>query len=204
MQKSSKVIRQILACVAAAVGFLTASCVSPSSKNLQAVSAGTSGPAALQARQLEQFDRPERDPAFRRTNAPVITFRITGEDVYETQVTLFRSQTEIKALVITARGELVQHSSFSSAERPQLRPLFESFSKVCISAIVDNTLYMPATTIEVWVTGVIDETYVKTSLPSESAESVAYWGERNTRNAALIRWVQEVTSSLSIKYRRLT
>jgi len=127
-----------------------------------------------------------------------VTFRVSGEDVRETQVTLYRDGQSVRALIRQV-GDDRRYIDRHVTSR-QIEGLYDRFKRLRLSPLPDDTLYLPAMAIEVWTTGVVAESYFHVRLPSDSTDSAAYWGHRSDRSKSLVAWVRAVTQALHIEY----
>lgn len=185
MQKSAQMIHPRVSATVLLACFLMSCTVAPQRQPLRSVAANDA---------KRQFD-------FREFKSPVVTFRLTGEDVTDTEVTLYQlaSHDEVQAEVRLG-GASNAPRVVSSRDVPELRRALVSLAEIRISPVGDDTLYMPSMTVEVWVSGIASEMYARITLPSESADSAAYWGDRGSRSAAIVEWVRTVSRILSLTY----
>lgn len=151
-----------------------------------------------------EISRPETDPAFLRLHAPVVTVRITGEEIRATQISVYRDGSTVRALIRQADQRAssgYSERTSSSTDVGALKSLYDSFPSMQVSAFPEDTLYFPAMGVEIWATGIAAESRFSMRLPNDAAQSAAYWGERNERNTALLRWVRSLLDALAVGVR---
>jgi hypothetical protein len=180
------------------------------------------------AAQYEQFmgsyfTRPEQDPSFKREHEPVLTVRVSGESVLETQVTIFVQRGVVEAHVLQADGAPIsaqllklreaspeseassifsrvalKRSNMLSTKKPRLYKLYREVQRLTTSIFVDSTLYHPSIVYQIWVTGIQEQKTFKIIDRDPFSNSFSYWGPRRAIDKDLTSWLNKLLAELGV------
>jgi len=129
------------------------------------------------------WNRPEEEIEFRRKHAPIVTSRITGEDSRGFQITWYYVDGSVAAIVQRESegegGNLTTYIEPGSCK--PLSEVLDDLIEVTLPLEVETALYFPSQVHQLWVTGLVDEYYVKFTIPSPHADDYAYWDKQQPR-----------------------
>jgi len=162
-----------------------------------------------------------KDPSFKREHEPVLTVRVSGESVLETQVTIFVQRGVVEAHVLQADGAPIsaqllklreaspeseasslfprvalKGSLVLSTKRPRLYQLYREVQKLTTSVFVDSTLYHPSIVYQIWVTGIQEQKSFKIIDHDPFSNSSSYWGHRRALDKDLTSWLNKLLAEL--------
>ena len=136
------------------------------------------------------WTRPEQDKHFRRDRAPIITSRVTGEDSPGFQITLYYVDGSPAAIVrrLNTNSDAFLVSHIEAGTCAPLTAMLGEFKELTLPVEIGTGLYFPAQTHQIWVSGLVDEIYIKVTTPSPNAEDYAFWGKQEPLLQELANW----------------
>lgn len=126
------------------------------------------------------WNRPEEDLDFRRKHATIVTSRITGEDSPGFQITWYYDNGSVAGIVqreSESQGGIVT-TYIEPGSCRALREVLDNLVEVTLPLEVDTALYLPSQVHQLWVTGLVDEYYVRFTTPSPHADDYSYWDKQ--------------------------